>query len=468
MSHELLKLPKRSIRQWPGTLSICYRVERHLRLGDQILGETRMASRQRKQSILATTIALVFAIATASSQETAATGSSNPATNGIATPTTDATGQAQAAFEKAFDAYKAAIRDIEKLQSEFQTADAAKRQQLNTTMTGQVAHAQTLMNGVVEAAIEAYRAAPNSNEQITDLLRAVARYYVVGRELPHSDGQIDGGDQYERALPIIKVLVEGGAGDQNLLLWGFLSAFATSDFDLAQQYLKQAQEAPPADEDAAPHSGAAESSTMELIAKLAPMIDEYRALWATELEIRAAEAAADDLPQVKLTTTKGEITLELFENEAPQSVANFLSLVKQGYYNGSPFHRVIAKFMAQGGAKNDDGSGELGYTIRDESAKPNHRIHFRGSLSMARQAHNRDSGGSQFFLTFVPTPHLNGQHTVFGRVIDGIEVLADLQRREHGNDPAANAALPKPDRILKAEVLRDRGHEYVFEKLPVR
>jgi cyclophilin family peptidyl-prolyl cis-trans isomerase len=416
--------------------------------------------------VLAATIALVFAIGSASSQETAAPNASNLATDGDAAPATDAAGQAQAAFEQAFDAYKAAIRDIETLQSEFQTADAAKRQQLNTKMTGQVAHAQTLMNSLVEAAVEAYRAAPNSNEQITDLLRAVARYYVVGRELPQSDGRIDGGDQYEPALRIIKVLVDGGAADQDLLLWGFLSAFATNDFDLAQQYLEQAQEAPPADEEAGAQPDAAETAAMDLIGRLVPTIQQYRQYWAKESEIRAAEAKADDLPRVKLTTTKGEITLELFENEAPQSVANFLSLVKQGYYNGSPFHRVIPKFMAQGGSKNDDGTGELGYTIRDESAKPNHRIHFRGSLSMARLANNRDSGGSQFFLTFVPTPHLNGAHTVFGRVIDGMEVLADLERREPSDDPAVNAALPKPDRILKAEVLRDRGHEYVFEKLP--
>jgi cyclophilin family peptidyl-prolyl cis-trans isomerase len=122
--------------------------------------------------------------------------------------------------------------------------------------------------------------------------------------------------------------------------------------------------------------------------------------------------------------------------------------------------------MAQGGSKNDDGSGELGYAIRDESTRPDRRTHFRGSLSMARLQDNRDSGGSQFFLTFVPTPHLDGGHTVFGRVIDGIEVLADIQRREPGQNAQANAALPKPDRILKAEVIRDSTKELVFEKLP--
>src|SRR5207253_114653 len=86
-------------------------------------------------------------------------------------------------------------------------------------------------------------------------------------------------------------------------------------------------------------------------------LDEYRDLWTKESAIRAAEAKAKDLPRVKLTTTKGEITLELFENQAPQTVANFLTLVKQGFYNDTPFHRVLPEFMAQGGAKNDDGTG---------------------------------------------------------------------------------------------------------------
>ena len=85
---------------------------------------------------------------------------------------------------------------------------------------------------------------------------------------------------------------------------------------------------------------------------------------------------------------------------------------------------------------------------------------------MARKPGLPDSGGAQFFLTVVPTPHLDGEHTVFGRIIEGIEVVPDLTRREPGPGPQANAALPPADKILAAEVLRDRGHEYKFDKLP--
>jgi cyclophilin family peptidyl-prolyl cis-trans isomerase len=395
---------------------------------------------------------------------------------------TNAAAQAKAAFDAKFTEYKAAVREIEKLQAEFQAADAATRQKLNTQLTGQIAHAQSLVNEMLEAAIEAYRFAPNSDEQITELLIAVARYDVIGRQVgrgqpgnPAKGGHpqdiyhpIDGGDRYERALPVLKLLIENDAGTPELYVWGFLAAFATNDYELAAKWLAEVQknDALQPIADAAGKSERDDAGVMEAVvhqfSSSATVLDEYRQLWAKESQIREAEAAADDLPRVKLTTNKGEIVLELFENQAPQSVANFLTLVKQGFYDGSPFHRVLPKFMAQGGAKDEEGQGGPGYTIRCECYRPDYRRHFRGTLSMAHAG--RDTGNSQFFLTFVPTNHLNGKHTAFGRVIEGIEVLADLERRS----PMHGTSQPKADRIIKAEVVRDRGHEYKIEKLPDR
>jgi cyclophilin family peptidyl-prolyl cis-trans isomerase len=317
--------------------------------------------------------------------------------------------------------------------------------------------------------------APQADPQITELLVVVAQHYAVGQQVgpperkegvPGEYIPIDGGDQYERALPLAKLLLEGGADNPGLYVWGFLSAFITNEYDLAEQYLKKAQEtgavdtlAKTARNQADPQQGAAQM-TLKTFSDYASAIDKYRELWAKESALRAAEAAADDLPRVRFVTTKGMITIELFENEAPQSVANFLTLVKEGFYTDSPFHRVLPKFMAQGGAKTDEGQGGPGYTIRCECYRPDYRHHFRGSLSMAHRG--RDTGSSQFFLTTVPTTHLDGLHTAFGRVIDGIEVLADLQRRS-----TSHQSRPAPaDRILRAEVLRDRGHEYKFDKLP--
>ncbi|NMG23056.1 peptidylprolyl isomerase, partial [Brasilonema bromeliae] len=145
-----------------------------------------------------------------------------------------------------------------------------------------------------------------------------------------------------------------------------------------------------------------------------------------ERAIREKEAKADDLPRVKLSTTEGDMVVELYENEAPNTVANFVSLVEKGFYNGLTFHRVLEDFMAQGGDPTGTGSGGPGYNIPCECYQPNARKHFPATLSMAHAG--RDTGGSQFFITFVQTKHLDGKHTVFGRVIEGQEVLDKLQR----------------------------------------
>ena len=142
-------------------------------------------------------------------------------------------------------------------------------------------------------------------------------------------------------------------------------------------------------------------------------------------------------------------------------MANFISLVKKGFYDGLTFHRVIAGFMAQGGCPVGDGSGGPGYTIYDEcrqsripaSPFPRHGEHGRRRLRRIRVARSSSSA-------FGRQPDLNGKHTVFGRVIEGLEVLEKLQRR----DPTTKDQ-PEPDKIVKAEVLRDRGHEYLPHKV---
>ena len=170
-----------------------------------------------------------------------------------------------------------------------------------------------------------------------------------------------------------------------------------------------------------------------------------------------AEARANDLPRVKLETNKGDIVIELFENEAPNTTANFISLVEKKFYDGLSFHRVLPGFMAQGGDPKGNGSGGPGYSIACECYRPDYRKHFRGTLSMAHAG--KDTGGSQFFLTFVPTTHLDGKHTAFGRVIEGMDVLAKLQRTEAGSQG-------ETDHIEKATVLRKRNHPYEPVKGP--
>lgn len=119
-----------------------------------------------------------------------------------------------------------------------------------------------------------------------------------------------------------------------------------------------------------------------------------------------------------ITTAKGDIEIELFSDDAPNTVANFEKLATSGYYDGLTFHRVIPNFVIQGGCPEGTGRGGPGYTIPCEI---NPRKHGTGALSMAHAG--KDTGGSQFFITHSPQPHLDGVHTVFGQVIKGQDVV---------------------------------------------
>ena len=121
----------------------------------------------------------------------------------------------------------------------------------------------------------------------------------------------------------------------------------------------------------------------------------------------------DKLQWAKISTQKGDIWIKLFPEEAPNTVANFAHLANTGFYNNLNFHRVIPGFMAQGGCPNGTGTGGPDWAIECETDK-NTSIHRRGTLSMAHAGPN--TGGSQFFITFVATPHLDGVHTVFGAI----------------------------------------------------
>lgn len=124
-----------------------------------------------------------------------------------------------------------------------------------------------------------------------------------------------------------------------------------------------------------------------------------------------------------IETKKGNIELELFDEDAPNTVSNFEKLVKEGFYDGLTFHRVMNDFVIQGGCPKGNGTGGPGYTIKCEI---NHNKHLTGALSMAHAG--KDTGGSQFFITHSPQPHLDGVHTVFGKVINGMDVVNKISQ----------------------------------------
>lgn len=141
-------------------------------------------------------------------------------------------------------------------------------------------------------------------------------------------------------------------------------------------------------------------------------------------------------------TTKGKITMqngaeipfELYQEETPITVANFTKLIKEGYYDGKTFHRVIKNFVSQGGCPRGDGSGDLGYTIPCECKQNTHK-HVEGTLSMAHRG--KDTGCCQFFICHEAQPHLDGVHTVFGQVLDNMGAVKNM----HNGDVIKNITL---------------------------
>jgi cyclophilin family peptidyl-prolyl cis-trans isomerase len=127
-----------------------------------------------------------------------------------------------------------------------------------------------------------------------------------------------------------------------------------------------------------------------------------------------------------------EFVVRLFDDQAPKTVNNFVFLARNGFYDGTTFHRVLEGFMAQGGDPTGTGMGGPGYQFEDEIS-PDLSFDRAGLLAMANSGPN--TNGSQFFITYVPTPHLNGRHTIFGEVVEGMEVVESITRRDPDQNP---------------------------------
>jgi cyclophilin family peptidyl-prolyl cis-trans isomerase len=320
----------------------------------------------------------------------------------------------------------------EALIKESRTATPERKKEIREEFQTLLTEHGQVVRQLTDAALAEYKADPKKNAEAAQFLADLAADLVRR-------------DRYDEALAIVQPLIENQSEAEGLLSTAGVAAFSIDDFDAAEKYFAPAKEQGALSGDAS---------------RFSPLVTAEKEKWKREQELRAQEAKADDLPRVKLTTTKGDLLIELFENEAPNAVANFISLVEKGFYDGLTFHRVLPGFMAQGGDPTGDGTGGPGYTIECECDEPDARMHFRGTLSMAHAG--KDTGGSQFFLTFRPTPHLDARHTAFGRVIEGLEILPELTRR----DPSGFGALPTPDKIVKAEVVRKRDHEYAPQTKP--
>ena len=249
------------------------------------------------------------------------------------------------------------------------------------------------------------------------------------------------------ALAIAELMMGNGLDAPQIAYLAFRASYALHQFEQADSLLSQI-----------------ESTGFKLSPMIRQQLEKTKEKWQRELEFRQQEAAADDLPRVLFETSEGNFVIELFENHAPKTVGNFVSLVEKRFYDDLTFHLVKPGQLAQAGCPIGDGSGDAGYKIPDETDLPEIRHHFSGSVSMANDG--KDTAGSQFFVSHQPNTNLDGKFTVFGIVTEGLDTVYKLNRVDKTSFSGGNEEASK---IIRATVLRKRDHEYTptrIEKQP--
>lgn len=248
-------------------------------------------------------------------------------------------------------------------------------------------------------------------------------------------------DRYESVVRMAKAVIEHGKPDAKLYEQAGIAAFELGELDEAEKYFVDAAKLGELGDDAKAKRDS---------------IPEWREKLAREAKYREAEAAADNLPRVTITTTKGDIVLELYEDQAPNTVANFIALAERKFYNGLEFFRVQNNFAAVAGCPLNRGTGGPGHEILCETDRDDRRAAMRGTISMANAGRGRC--GSLFFIALASSGvnHSEANNPVFGRVISGMDIVERLRRV----DPDTTSKDFGRDRILDTRVDRRREHEY--------
>ena len=409
---------------------------------------------RRSVAASAVTLAVLLSLAAptlTSAQEAAAEAgaTSTVAPADLPPPTREEAEAARADYLESERELKKLVGELSSLQTSYQKKGADRPALQSAFETAKIS-AQAASQRLEEAALTIARAGIPKRDEVDDIDIAMPVYQGARKVCAAMVAGAIKTDDPEKALVLVDQLERVGAIDGDVLMMGATASMLVSNLDGAEAYLAKLSAVGGSDDKQAQ------------IGQLKEALEDERKKVDEEMTLRAAEAMADDLPRIRIKTSAGDLVVELFENEAPNTVANFVSLIEKGFYAGTPFHRVIPEFMAQGGDPTGRGSGGPGYVIPCETGEPHARKHFRGSLSMAHAG--KDTGGSQFFLTFRPTEHLDGKHTVFGRVIEGFDVLPKIHRTQAPD----GRPIPgiKPDTILSAEVVRKRDHDYAPKTLP--
>ena len=261
-------------------------------------------------------------------------------------------------FAQRFAAFRAVAEKVNALQSEYEAAykaqDNAKIAQIQKTGTALMQQVEAAYVATVPSALAAFETTDGKNEDLNT--------FIVG----HAYSCLSQ-DDYETAYQLLSKMLKKGlqASHPEIVEMAGTAAFAANQFAAAKQCYNWSKQ---------------QGKLSREGARYFSLVPQYEEAWLKEAQIRKQEEAAGDQPIVLIRTTAGDMRVMLFENEAPNTVANFISLVEKGYYNGLTFHRVLPGFMAQGGCPKGDGTGGPGYTIPCEVDNPLARKHFRGSF----------------------------------------------------------------------------------------
>ena len=247
-------------------------------------------------------------------------------------------GPARTKYEATLEEWRGILKTLQQLRVRFNEADISEVNGIKKEWEDAITRGNELIPQLRDDGLAAFVESPNEDNVLTQLLLKLA------------EDAMDKND-FDVVANMTSTMLNSGCTVRSLYNLAGISMFCIHEFEIAKVFLTKAQE-------------------LEEISEMAigdlKDIDSYTEFWNREQEIRTAEAEADNLPRITFKTTRGDIVIELFENEAPGTVGNMISLVSSGFYDNLKFHRVLPNFMAQGGCPKGDGTGGPGYEILDE------------------------------------------------------------------------------------------------------
>ena len=328
-------------------------------------------------------------------------------------------------------------REIDKLYRTVPIGFVNKQQAHMQKIKQLEAQNEVLSQRIVSDATNLFRLAPNRNRYANAL---------VARQVFESLDPKDPTSHYnpKLALEICSLMLTEDNLPWELLIRAFKASYALQDFERARMILDR----------------------LEQIGTLKPIyyeiLEETNQKWQDELLIRRLESQTGDLPIAVVKTTEGTFRVELFENQAPLTVNNFVALAEDGFYDGRAFFKVVPGEFAATGSENDDGTGNIGYSVQGEATHEKARSHFAGTLTMTPDANGNT--GAKFLICHQPKNELDGQFTAFGRVMseEGIDVVYKLNTHDATRFQSSKT---EPSRIQSITIENKRAHTYV--KTPV-